>query len=353
MNSILLAVIFLFIMFLICYKGKISFKTISTDYLSYEKTTTIKGICAIFVFLHHFANEAIYTGPLFFVFKPIGAYMVALFFFYSGYGLMYSKKNKPNYMNNFLKQRFCSILIPYLIVVIIYSVVKYFYADISILDIFTSYFKRWPIADNSWFIVSILMLYFLFWLSFGVIKNWIPFAVVFTILFFWAIFDYNFIYWSYPIITFPLGMLWANYKTKIDDFIFKHYGVSLIITTLLTAIFFVGEKFVEIRLVSIMLSVMSMVFFTLLCMLVLMKLTLKNALLDFVSSYSFEIYMLHGLYIFLFRENKFFTTNSGIYLLVITVLIMLSSILLNKINSSVLKHTIRKKPKNYSEKNNN
>lgn len=337
-------------MFLICYKGKLNFKSINTDYLSYKKTTTIKGICAICVFLHHFANEAIYTGPLFFIFKPMGIYMVALFFFYSGYGLIYSKRNKPNYMNNFLKQRFCSILIPYLIVVVIYSLVKYFYADISISYIFTSYLGRWPIADNSWFIVSILMLYLLFWLSFGVIKKHILFVAVFAILFIWAIFNYNFIYWSYPIITFPLGMLWARYKTKIDNFIFKHYGISLIITLLLTALFFISEKLVAIRLISIILSVFSVIFFTLLCMLVLMKLTLKNALLDFVSSYSFEIYMLHGLYIFLFRQNKFFTTNSGIYLFVIIVLIMLSSILLSKINSFVLKHTIRKKPKNTSLK---
>jgi hypothetical protein len=36
LNSFLLAVIFLFIMFLICYKGKINFKSLNTDYLSYE-----------------------------------------------------------------------------------------------------------------------------------------------------------------------------------------------------------------------------------------------------------------------------------------------------------------------------
>lgn len=221
LNNIFLAAIFLFILFVIGYKGKINFKGVNTEYLSYGTTKTMKGICAVFVFLHHFTNESIYTGPLFFIFKPIGIYMVALFFFYSGYGLMYSKRNKPDYMNNFLKQRFCSVLIPYLIVIVIYSVIKYICTDITISDIFTSYLERWPIVDNSWFIVSILILYLLFWLSFGVVKNYILFIVVFAILFVWSILDYNFIYWSYPIVSFPLGMLWARYKKQIDDFIFK------------------------------------------------------------------------------------------------------------------------------------
>jgi membrane-bound acyltransferase YfiQ involved in biofilm formation len=278
--------------------------------------------------------------------------MVALFFFYSGYGLMYSKRNKPDYMNNFLKQRFCSILIPYLIVVAIYSVVKYFYADISISYIFKSYFEGFPIANNSWFIVSILMLYFLFWLSFGVIKNWIPFAVVFTILFFWAIVDNNFIYWSYPIVSFPLGMLWARYKKQIDDFIFKNYNKSLIVILLLTLIFFFGEKLVKIQAISIVLFVLSIIFFTVLCMLVLMKLTLKNVLLDFVSVYSFEMYMIHGLYIFLFRENAFFVNHSGIYMFAMLAMTVVSSVILNKINSFALKYTIHRKPKAVLLKNN-
>ncbi len=330
------------------YKGEINFKGINKDYLSYETTKAMKGICALFIVLHHFTNETVYTGKIFFIFKPIGIYIVAIFFFFSGYGLMYSKKNKPGYMDNFLRRRVCSVLIPYLIVIVIYFVVKYICIRISITEVFTSFFDRWPIVDNSWFIVSILLLYIMFWLFFGVMKKPVLFGIVFDILYVWAIVDYKFIYWSYPIIAFPLGMIWACYKTKIDNFIFKHYRINLIIGLVLTVLFFCGEKIIKISLIHIIVYILAIIFFTLLCMLLFMKVTLKNPIIDFVSAYSFEVYMMHGLFIFLFRRNEFLTANSGIYLFLLLVLTMASSVLLNKVNSFALKPVLaeKSKPKN-------
>lgn len=50
----------------------------------------------------------------------MGILCVAVFFFYSGYGLTISLRNKKNYMQGFIRKRFLTILVPYLMIAFIY-----------------------------------------------------------------------------------------------------------------------------------------------------------------------------------------------------------------------------------------
>lgn len=345
MNSVFLMILFFMVLFLFFYKSRINVTGINNDYLSYETTKTLKGICAILIVLHHFSTNLPYLAPFFCVFNPIGQYIVALFFFFSGYGLIYSKKNKPNYMNTFLRKRFCSIFIPYLIAIAIYTVVKYLLADITFKDVVASFIANEPIVDYSWFVVAILISYLLFWLSFSVFKSRALFVVLFLSLFAIAIINPNFTYWRPSSLTFLLGMLWAQYKDKIDKFLFEHYYRSLIVASILIAVFLVGEKMINVRMINMIFSAFTLISFVVLCMLVMMKLTVNNSMLKMIVPYSFEIYICHGLYIFFFKNNGFLVSNSSLYLVLLLVLTIISAVLLNKVNSVVLKHTIYRQPK--------
>ena len=69
-----------------------------SDYMSVDKTMAIKGIFIIIVFFSHFNSYATFRSALDLAyledFSKIGQRMVAMFMFYSGYGVMESVKKK-------------------------------------------------------------------------------------------------------------------------------------------------------------------------------------------------------------------------------------------------------------------
>lgn len=78
--------------------------------LPYKRLCYIKIIAAIVVVISHLVKD--YNLGIFNQLFDFGTYSVALFFFLSGYGLMYSLQNKENYLNNFLKKGFPKLLSP-------------------------------------------------------------------------------------------------------------------------------------------------------------------------------------------------------------------------------------------------
>lgn len=114
------------ILFTIFYKLKIIPHGINSSYLSVENTNSVKAICAIGVVMYHITSE-VDCGNAFYIFRIIGYLMVSVFFFYSGYGLIYSLNKKPNYLKKFFTGRICKVLIPYILAVIIYTIVKSLY----------------------------------------------------------------------------------------------------------------------------------------------------------------------------------------------------------------------------------
>lgn len=69
-------------------------------YLNQETCNMMRGGAALIIMLHHLSGYVSYGKPLDFVLNNIGALMATVFFFYSGYGLMYNLKHKEGYMNS-------------------------------------------------------------------------------------------------------------------------------------------------------------------------------------------------------------------------------------------------------------
>ena len=79
--------------------------------LSLDNTLVVRGFAAISVVLCH-------TGIP--VFYRHGYLFVAIFYFFSGYGLMYGILKKKDYLKGFLKKRFLSLMIPYWVATLLY-----------------------------------------------------------------------------------------------------------------------------------------------------------------------------------------------------------------------------------------
>ena len=84
----------------------------NVDYLSNKSTKSLKGFLALFIIFHH-VSQKITTGANFSNFEYMGRYIVALFFFLSGYGLYFQYSNNATYMENFLRKRLTRIFIPF------------------------------------------------------------------------------------------------------------------------------------------------------------------------------------------------------------------------------------------------
>lgn len=89
----------------------------SLNYLSKRNTDCLKGLLAVSVVLHHFAQVAdVRLKLLTYMFEPFGILSVAAFFFLSGYGLMLSVDKKGDaYIRSFPRTR----ILPYYIVCIL------------------------------------------------------------------------------------------------------------------------------------------------------------------------------------------------------------------------------------------
>lgn len=95
--------------------------------LEIDKGTSdwIKLIAALMVAFHHYSQYAISelgeTGFIYRLFSYLGGYLgVALFFFFSGYGLMYSEMKEHLSINEFLKKRIAKIYKPVIIITIVW-----------------------------------------------------------------------------------------------------------------------------------------------------------------------------------------------------------------------------------------
>lgn len=75
--------------------------------MSYQDTLILRAILFFGIFFFH-AGWAFGFG-----FPDIGHLCVAGFFFMSGFGLEYSRRNKANYLKTFLQKRVMGLMIQY------------------------------------------------------------------------------------------------------------------------------------------------------------------------------------------------------------------------------------------------
>ena len=89
-----------------------------SDYMSREVTDTVKGVFIVFVFLSH-ANQYIRVD------NPIGEWLgqlvVVMFFFYSGYGVTESWRNKGlKYVLDMPRHRILSTWVNFAVAVLVF-----------------------------------------------------------------------------------------------------------------------------------------------------------------------------------------------------------------------------------------
>lgn len=311
-----------------------SFHNINDHYLSLKNTNALKGIFSIFVVLCHIRGriESLNNTPFGSLLTALGYLSVSVFFFFSAYGISTSYiKKQEQYISGFFRKRILPIYLKYLFISIVFLLSSIFQSKtpnlILLLKTFTfggSY------LGVGWYIQSILLLYILFYLICKICKPnpLIIFGSVAPIIYIVVCLLLNLsALWYECILSFILGVFWAVYNKKIETVLTKIPYLLLLLCSLL--LFFSCFIIVYISSDSefaLLAKMLSSVFFVVFVNIGSLKINFSNKLTTFLGEISLEVYLIHVLFIMIFRNSFLYIKNDFLF----AFLVLICSIITGK-----------------------
>ncbi len=320
-------VLLVILILLLLYKAKPCFIIGNTEYLSPDSSNAIKGIFIIFVFFRHITSYLEDFEALDMHMLMLNYYMdqliVVMFLFYSGYGVYYSIMHKEDYMKGFLKKRILKLLIEFDIIVIIYFVVgKLIGRDYSAKKLLLSLAGWSSVGNSNWYIFSILVLYGITLISYGLFrKKKIPFVlshVILTAVYIAIMMRLKEDFWYNTAFAYVFGIFWGCLKDKLDKALLKWY-IALPVFAFGIPVYHYSRTFSS----NIVLYEVMSVAFTLLIILVTMRVRIGNPYLIFLGKNLFPLYILQRLPMILLKEKTEVTSNHTVYMIYSAILTIL------------------------------
>ena len=316
--------------------------------LEQKNTDRLKGILALIVMEGHIVKFGDFPG-LFFLDKA-GVLMVGIFFFLSGYGVMYGMEHKSNYLQGFLGKRILSVLIPcYLLYLLNYG--RGLFGTGAVPENFIKYVLGRRFLDflgQYWFVWVILLLYVLFYLLFRFIeKRWALAyltGIVAALLTAGYGVQFSRVYWG-GALCFPLGIYAAQKKSVFLKYFTgkKGAGLTVLLAVMLgvaSIFYFVGGEYsfwgdLVGRNVATLAAAMLAVYF-------LLHVNLDNPFNRCLSKIYWEIYIVHIVLIGAILNIGFFKIHQNYYAMVVISGTVLTAFMLNKISRILMKAVIKR-----------
>ncbi len=324
--SLVYCIFFVAVFFaILLFKAKFFTKgTWNDEVLSLNQTKSILGFCAIGIVFHHMAqktcapwlNQQVIVHGLDF-FLNLGHLFVALFFFYSGFGLFKSLKSKENYLKGFLGKHLTPIIILYLLINC-----EFYYVG----KVFSPY---------TWYINAIVILYVLFYCSFRFVKNDVA-SICFVAL---GVLIYSFVcnwlvlgvWWYNTAFLFLIGIIFAKNEEKIILLLKSNFLLCVIFSVLIFAATFVFDILFKSELNRVFVCLIEAICafaFVVFVLLASLKIKVQNKVLTFTGSLTLELYLIHGLFVQMFGYSFvsddfgpiFYIKNLALYVIVVFAL---------------------------------
>lgn len=301
--------------------------------LSLHSSKGLLGFCAVGIMLHHMSQTIYFAkedpGILLFM-VDIGVCFVGMFFFFSGYGLYSSLRDKPDYLKGFLRRRLPTVLVAFYMCNFVFILGSYLFGykfkEGELIPYLTG-----AILMNSqmWYIVEILVLYLLFYLVFRLISNRnVACGVYFILTLILIGFSlrlghdtttptqglwFHGEWWYNTTLLMPAGILFAKWEKQILGFIRKFYGIVLIVSVLMTAFLYKETMFMiqnkgywyewdgyagykeKVQTLAVQTPFVLVTVFTVIV--ILQKIEFGNKILDFLGSIALELYLIHNLFL--------------------------------------------------------
>lgn len=296
---------------------KVQFKTPNgekymTDYMSVEKTMSIKGIFILIVFFSHFNSYVTFSSPVetYYVkiFQHIGQAMVTLFLFYSGYGVMESiKKKKMAYVHKIPVTRILGTYFRFDIAVLIFIIVQTILGKTFPVSQYLLSFTGWDAVGNSnWYIFAVIVAYLITFIAFEICRDkgkFYPAAVLvtagcFAYIFVLYFFDLKDGYWFDTIICYACGVWYSLLRDKFEKIINKNLALYIV--------FFLGTAagtlcFLMKRSSGFVYTELYMLFFTAFVVIMSMRISFHNKILMWCGKNLFGLYIMQRIPMIIFK----------------------------------------------------
>ena len=297
-----MSILILVLLLTILWKSTYNTTSFNKDYLALANCIPWRGVMALLVVFHHISQHAP-ASPIMNLFYPVGCMAVSVFFFYSGYGLQTQYLSRPDYRNTFFKKRILPILVPYLLITLFYWIAN---AAIGIPMEFSivvkNLFTKYAIVNNSWYIMCLLSFYIFYGCSMYICKSkhgMLLATGIYCLGWVWFCSYFQLGNWYYNAThALFIGTLWASYYDSITDWLQKHYwrtGIPLFIISIIFLLFL--RQHVSNYTSGVILSTL----FPLCFLLISMKFKVNNPILTWTGKISYELYMVHGFFLYAFR----------------------------------------------------
>ena len=274
------------------------------EYMSVNMTNSIKGFFLCLVFLAHIQGSADFSHPYLdepyqFIRRIMGQCIVAMFLFYSGYGVMESVKRKgQSYVKKLPAQRLLKVLLQFDSAVLLFWLYRQLTGKQTGIGKMLLSLIGWDSLGNSnWYIFCILCLYIFTYIALNVFKDnyaKAAFGIFLLSLLYIAVIcragkDY---WWFDTILCYSWGMFFSLYRVKIESFVNESpaswiFFVTVFAAGYLAAYFYKGASFIVYQL-WVFCFVAAVVSFT-------MRFVVDSAPLRWIGIYLFELYILQRL----------------------------------------------------------
>ena len=250
----------------------------------------------------------------------------------SGYGLMEQyMKQGTIYLDDFIQKRIGVLFIRYGLISLIYLVVRNYLINDD-FELITGIKQGRPIVYFSWYILELLALYLLFYLSVRVLrktkKNYIVIAVavgVFLIDFLLMKIGYG-EYWVNSNWSFFIGILISIHKEKIIKFLRKVNTAEILLAVMTLCIMCFKVNGVIGTQVKCIVAILTL-------LMLLQKIQVDNTIWEYAGKISLEIYLWQGLFMYGLRSNIVYIENDVIY----SIITILGTIILSIFSNCVWK----------------
>ena len=304
------------------------------DYMALENTSPIKGIFVWLIIMSHYRGY--YKTTQIYICRKILSYfgqkMVSLFLFYSGYGIIESIKKKGINYAKTLPIKSLILFIKYQLILLIFLLNNILLGKkLNFKNYFLSVIFKQSIGNSNWFAYTIIFLYLYSFLSFGLINNKknLFFGIIFIniISYFHFYFTYNYfypkmIYTVDNILCFIIGIYYSLLKKYLDKIFMKNDVLYFGNISLIIAIYY---YFFSLKNRNIYIVSLTNCFFSLIIILISMKIRFKNEFLLFLNSHSYSIYLLQRVIMMYVFHNQYFKNSEFIRINFIFVSILFIS----------------------------
>lgn len=301
--------------------------------LRVETTTSINAVFVLIIFFSHmtqyislnYYDKLLYSIPMMFT-----QLVVVSFLFFSGYGIMESINKKGyDYVKTFPQKRLLKVWFDFAFALVLFIVVQLIlgnFKNFSVEQVLLAFTGWTSIGNSSWYMFAIFTFYIVLYLSFILLykKSRLASLCLVTILSVVYVVVLNIVlkgtktYYYDTFLCLPAGMWFSCYKEYFYTFVKKWYMYLLVLglSIALFILLFYTKNIYAFNFASIM--------FALILVLLSMKISISNVVLNWIGKHTFWIYILQRIPMIIFKHIGLANVNNYLFMaasLVVTILL--------------------------------